>query len=187
MRIVDDRGVVVSKGSAGPLQKLRLRPAADAHYRAPIGIGGVAGAHSQAAAEGEVFRGTKYFLEVLASPDVAPDTPYPIEISVDPDSEGDGMDDDFEEAHDLDPQRDDAHEDPDKDGSTNIEEYEAGTDPRDPDSVPNACGFDLDGDGDVDGGDFNAFALGLGGSYTATDLETFALELGRNDCHIPSR
>ena len=46
------------------------------------------------------------------------------------DTDRDGMPDDFEVRRGLDPQVDDASEDPDGDGYTNIEEYVNGTDPR---------------------------------------------------------
>jgi hypothetical protein len=52
------------------------------------------------------------------------------------DSDNDGMPDFWEIYYGLDPYRDDASEDADGDGFTNLEEYKAGTDPRDPHSKP---------------------------------------------------
>ncbi len=48
----------------------------------------------------------------------------------DPDDDGDGMPDDYETAHGLDPWQDDAGADPDGDGFSNLEEYQANTDPQ---------------------------------------------------------
>jgi hypothetical protein len=50
--------------------------------------------------------------------------------------DGDGMPNDWERAVGLDPDRFDAHDDPDADGWTNWEEYMAGTDPMDAASAP---------------------------------------------------
>lgn len=47
------------------------------------------------------------------------------------DSDGDGLPDDWETENNLDPNRDDASEDPDGDGLTNLEEYQGDTDPHD--------------------------------------------------------
>lgn len=53
------------------------------------------------------------------------------------DSDGDGIPDEWEIAHGLDPfNPDDAHIDFDGDGFTALEEYQWGTDPRDPESHP---------------------------------------------------
>jgi len=51
------------------------------------------------------------------------------------DTDGDGIPDQWELAHNLDPNTNDAGLDPDGDRMTNLEEYVAGTDPRDPESV----------------------------------------------------
>jgi len=58
------------------------------------------------------------------------------------DSDGDGMPDEWEEAHGFDVTTDDASSDPDGDGLTALEEFSLHLDPRDPDS---------DGDGYSDG------------------------------------
>jgi hypothetical protein len=58
------------------------------------------------------------------------------------DWDGDGMPDDWELAHGLDPTVNDANLDPDGDGLTNLQEYLYGSDPHNPDS---------DGDGILDG------------------------------------
>jgi hypothetical protein len=58
------------------------------------------------------------------------------------DWDGDGMPDDWELAHGLDPTVNDADLDPDGDGLINLQEYLYGSDPHNPDS---------DGDGILDG------------------------------------
>ena len=62
-------------------------------------------------------------------------TPGAVE-STNPDRDGDGMPNDWETAHGLDPDNPaDAAIDPDTDGLTNLEEFLAGTDPQDPSSA----------------------------------------------------
>jgi len=87
-----------------------------------------------------------------------------IEILLDNDQDNDGMPDDWEVQNGLDPNRNDAAEDADGDGLTNLREYQLGTNPKnadtDGDGMPdgwevqnglnpkvNDCNGDLDGDG----------------------------------------
>ncbi|MBU0456502.1 MAG: chitobiase/beta-hexosaminidase C-terminal domain-containing protein, partial [Gammaproteobacteria bacterium] len=62
------------------------------------------------------------------------------------DTDGDGMSDDWETGHNLNPNTNDSSLDPDEDGLTNLREYQVGTDPNNPDS---------DGDGLTDGQEVN--------------------------------
>lgn len=62
------------------------------------------------------------------------------------DKDGDGMADDWEVAHGLDPNKNDAGEDPDHDDLTNLVEYRINSDPQK---------FDTDGDGMPDGWEYD--------------------------------
>ena len=53
---------------------------------------------------------------------------------LDPDTDGDGMSDGWEAQYLFDPLVDDANEDGDGDGMSNLDEFDSGTDPRDPTS-----------------------------------------------------
>lgn len=86
----------------------------------------------------------------------------PIILNVQPpqaDSDSDGMPDDFEIANNLDPLRNDATEDPDSDNFTNLQEFQAGTDPRDNDS---------DNDSILDGNDPKPLETNLPPTLTFT-------------------
>lgn len=65
------------------------------------------------------------------------------------DSDGDGMPDGWEVSHGLNPLVKDADGDADSDGFTNLEEYLAGTDPKDPRSKPLNLKGDINADGTV--------------------------------------
>ncbi len=69
---------------------------------------------------------------------------------VNPDTDGDGMDDGFEVTKSFDPMQDDGDGDFDHDGFTNREEYEAGTDPQDPASAPEVMKGDVNNDTQID-------------------------------------
>lgn len=79
---------------------------------------------------------------VLANSDHCPTDPNKVDPGVcgcgtpDIDSEPDGMLDCWEEANSLDPFVNDANEDTDEDGFSNLQEYRRETDPQDPDSHP---------------------------------------------------
>jgi hypothetical protein len=77
------------------------------------------------------------------------------------DWDGDGMPDDWEIAHGLDPTVDDGDLDYDNDGLTNAEEYQRGTDPFNPDT---------DGDGIPDGEEFGGLPTTPGGAGTGDGI-----------------
>ena len=109
------------------------------------------------------------------------------------DADGDGLPNGWEQAHGLDPLssvgNNGPNGDPDHDGFTNLEEYEAGTDPQDPNSTPFRITSILQQGGNVlitwttSGGKSNAvqFTKGsAGGSYSNnfTDLSPIIVPSG---------
>lgn len=64
------------------------------------------------------------------------DTDEDTTVDGDEDNDGDTIPNGWEASNGLDPRIDDAGLDPDEDGFTNLEEYQAGTDPQDPLSFP---------------------------------------------------
>jgi Zn-dependent metalloprotease len=77
LNIVDDRGFVVARGTRRTIQSLAFQPEADFFYRAPSGAGSAG-----RAADGEVYRGTHYFLAISPPTAVELDRDYPITITV---------------------------------------------------------------------------------------------------------
>jgi hypothetical protein len=142
VRIVDDQGYSVKKGSSGLNVKMSFHPAADSLYRAPaIIMGEQTGLTALQALDAEatsdnVYRGTKYFVEIYPSAQADQGQLYEIAIDLASDTDGDGMGDSFEEEYGFDPRFDDANEDPDNDGFTNLDEYLGGSNPRNPESIP---------------------------------------------------
>jgi hypothetical protein len=70
---------------------------------------------------------------------VGSDDGYLYAISPIADTDGDGMPDDWEIANGLNPLVNDANLDKDGDSFTNFQEYIAGTNPNDPNSIPNTA------------------------------------------------
>jgi hypothetical protein len=83
--------------------------------------------------EDEIFGRTELRLENLGW---VPFDAAPPHVGRYQDRDGDGMPDWWEERYGLNPDANDAAGDADGDGSTNLEEYRAGTDPRSPPSRP---------------------------------------------------
>lgn len=117
------------------------------------------------------------------------DIPMPIDTdgdgivdTIDEDDDNDGMSDDYELAYGLDPLNElDANTDADSDGYTNLQEYQAGTDPQDPSSsafslaIVGQTKYYLDATGET--GDRSYVNDGsYTGSVTLTDGSTLAVD-----------
>jgi len=90
------------------------------------------------------------------------------------DWDGDGMPDDWEIAHGLNPRVNDVGLDPDRDGVTNLMEYKRGTDPLNPATSGIPDGWDLTRDR-VKG--VSSYLLGPGVTVIASDETGITLEL----------
>jgi hypothetical protein len=102
--------------------------------------------------DGNVTKGQLYYYK-LEDVDTSGNHKWHGPVCVDWDA--DGMPDDWELDHGLDPTVNDGHLDYDNDGLTNYEEYERGTDPLNPDT---------DGDGIPDGQEFGGLPITPGGA-----------------------
>jgi hypothetical protein len=89
------------------------------------------------------------------------------------DTDGDGIPDNWENAHMLNPSVNDANIDSDGDGMTNLQEFKAGTDPKNPTSqfrisiVPNAGNYQI------------GFPSVLGKTYRLNTVATLLRETGK--------
>ncbi len=105
--------------------------------------------------------------------------------NTDTDDDNDQIPDEWENAHGLNPLGDDASDDPDEDGYSNLREYRFGSDPNEPESYPAAGLFRVGESGSVimdwlyDGGAYRG-ELGIfslkGMDITVPDLEAFIIE-----------
>ncbi|MDD4735398.1 MAG: C1 family peptidase [Kiritimatiellae bacterium] len=96
------------------------------------------------------------------------------------DTEGDGMPDWWEQAYGLDPRINDAEGDPDADGLLNLWEYQAGTNPLEPDSDLDGTSDlqeDSDGDGLSNGKEQSNYLSNPGRMDTDDDALTDSLEI----------
>ena len=78
LRIVDDRGFQVARGGGGMRQRLEFASAGDAFYRVP----GAASGEGRGAADGDVYRGTRYYLVVAPPADVEIGREYTATVTV---------------------------------------------------------------------------------------------------------
>ncbi|MBI3276376.1 MAG: hypothetical protein HYZ66_01320 [Chlamydiae bacterium] len=90
-----------------------------------------------------------------------------------PDSDSDGISDRFELDYKLDPRYNDASLDPDGDGFTSLQEYQSGTDPRDPNSHPSLA--KAKGESDNKGSLIVPSSKGSGGGTPSGKIQIFGL------------
>jgi len=100
---------------------------------------------------------------------------HPLVIT-DPDTDEDGMPDSWEVEYSLNRLVDDAREDADEDGYSNLREYLSGTSPRDFEDVPPIIS-DADTDDDSDGRDLSSFAEEFNNEDCLSETCVFDLDL----------
>jgi len=140
MVIVDDRGRTVARASEGLNKQLSFRPSPASHY-APLNANGlptgIRARGTSTAGPGSVFSAERYSLIIFTTPEVVPNQPYPISMTLHShlpaaaDLNHDGVVDlrDYRVFHDASSgpgqQTSDTRADFDGDGDTDLEDYAA--------------------------------------------------------------
>ncbi len=81
MMIVDDRGRAVARASEGLDKRLSFRPSPASHY-APLNAGGMSAGLGGRGSSASVFAAERYSLIIYTTPEVVPNQPYPISMTL---------------------------------------------------------------------------------------------------------